>query len=77
MVVEHPLYGQTGGRSSQERVGEHLMHDNFDIAPIDPESMAEIDTMADLMIAATGNADRLAVDTIDRILLIPTGRADQ
>jgi hypothetical protein len=55
------------------------MHDNFDVQPIDLESMAEIDTMADLMIAATatGNTDRLTVDTIDRILLVPTRRADK
>ena len=54
------------------------MQDNFDIQPIDLESLAEIDTMADLMIAATANtnADRLTVDTIDRILLVPTRRAD-
>jgi hypothetical protein len=51
------------------------VHDNFDIQPIDPESMAEIDTMADLMIAAA-NADRLTVATIDRVLL-PTRRAEQ
>ena len=46
------------------------MHDNFDIQPIDLDSLAEISAMTDLMIAAAdAQADRLTTQAIDSILL--------
>jgi hypothetical protein len=45
------------------------MHDTFDIHLMDLESLGEIATLTDLMIAATDSrVDRLTPEAIDRIL---------
>jgi hypothetical protein len=45
------------------------MHDNFDIHPVDLDTLAEIVAMTDLMIAAADTrVDQLTAETIDRIL---------